>query len=175
MQEDEETESDDDNDDDDNDAEDEEDDEEDEEEDDEDEEEPEDEGRTAAGGESAREHVFPILISELVKESILDQLQGTCARTLLLSSLLSPLISLPPTLITAPFFHLLFDYSLCWAAAFSISCTHLPPVQPSTSSSSSLPPLSSPVSFLPFLSFRRISAALVQKGQPAYHSCPRRV
>ena len=49
--------------------------EEEEEEEDEEEEEEVEEDR-AATGESAREHVFPILISELVKESILDQPQG---------------------------------------------------------------------------------------------------
>ena len=50
--------------------------EEEEEEDDEEEEDEEEEEERAATGESAREHVFPILISELVKESILDQPQG---------------------------------------------------------------------------------------------------
>ena len=50
--------------------------EEDEEEDDEDEEGAKAENKVQAG-ESSREHVFPILVSELVKESILDKLQGT--------------------------------------------------------------------------------------------------
>lgn len=47
-----------------------------EEEDEEDDEEAKTENRVQAG-ESSREHVFPILVSELVKESILDKLQGT--------------------------------------------------------------------------------------------------
>jgi hypothetical protein len=47
------------------------------EEDDEDEEEEEAKaGNRVQAGESSREHVFPILVSELVKESILDKLQG---------------------------------------------------------------------------------------------------
>ena len=50
--------------------------EEDEEEDDEDEEGAKAENKVQEG-ESSREHVFPILVSELVKESILDKLQGT--------------------------------------------------------------------------------------------------
>ena len=57
-------------------GEDEEEEEEEEEEDEEEEEEEEEVEDRAATGESAREHVFPILISELVKESILDQPQG---------------------------------------------------------------------------------------------------
>ena len=36
-----------------------------------------DENDKMNNGDSARGHVFPILISELVKESILDQYQGT--------------------------------------------------------------------------------------------------
>lgn len=54
----------------------EEDEEEDEEEEDDEDEEAKAENRVQAG-ESSREHVFPILVSELVKESILDKLQGT--------------------------------------------------------------------------------------------------
>lgn len=61
---------------DDNEEEEDDDEEEDEQEDDEDEEEAKAENRVQAV-ESSREHVFPILVSELVKESILDKLQGT--------------------------------------------------------------------------------------------------
>jgi hypothetical protein len=75
SQEEEESEEEDDDDDEDEEAEEEESEEEEEEEDEEEEEEEEEPVR-AFTAESAREHVFPILISELVKESILDQHQG---------------------------------------------------------------------------------------------------